>query len=43
MDETIRVRDHITYLGFTMDVNEFYYLDKGGKHSEVYWGDRFDS
>jgi predicted alpha/beta superfamily hydrolase len=40
-DQTIRVRDHIAQLGFTLDVNEFYYLDKGGQHSEYYWGARF--
>jgi hypothetical protein len=41
MLQTIRVRDHIDELGFTLDVNEFYYLDEGGKHNEYYWGERF--
>eukprot|EP00008_Paramoeba_atlantica_P005333 CAMPEP_0201488250 /NCGR_PEP_ID=MMETSP0151_2-20130828/17850_1 /ASSEMBLY_ACC=CAM_ASM_000257 /TAXON_ID=200890 /ORGANISM="Paramoeba atlantica, Strain 621/1 / CCAP 1560/9" /LENGTH=392 /DNA_ID=CAMNT_0047873507 /DNA_START=6 /DNA_END=1184 /DNA_ORIENTATION=+ len=41
LEETIRVRDHIVSLGYTGDVNEFYFLDDGGQHSEYFWGQRF--
>ena len=27
--------------GFTLNENLFYYVDKGGQHSEYYWGRRF--
>jgi len=39
--QTIKVRDHITQLGWELLTNLFYYLDKGGQHSEKYWGTRF--
>ncbi|KAJ3434284.1 putative conserved membrane protein [Anaeramoeba flamelloides] len=40
-EETIRVREHMKKLGYTMDQNLFYYLDKGAYHNEYYWGKRF--
>lgn len=39
-DQTITVYQHLAKMGYRP--NElFYYLDKGGQHSESYWGKRF--
>ncbi len=39
--ETVTVRNHFEALGWQIGTNLFYYLDVGGQHSEVYWGNRF--
>lgn len=40
--QTISVRDHFSRIKpYVININLFYYLDKGGKHSEIYWGRRF--
>jgi len=44
MVETMTVRDTIQAIGrghYIMNKNLFYYLDKGGQHSEEYWAARF--
>ena len=35
--ETITVRDHMEEYGLRLGQDLFYYLDKGGQHSEQYW------
>jgi len=40
--ETIKVRDHFSSLGWTLNTDLFYYLDAGGQHNEYYWGNRFN-
>jgi predicted alpha/beta superfamily hydrolase len=39
--DTVTVREHMEAIGFTLNKDLFYYLDRGGEHSEVYWGRRF--
>lgn len=39
--QTITVRNHMEALGFQEGKDLWYYLDKGGKHNEYYWGKRF--
>ncbi len=40
--QTAQIRNDMENLGFTLGSDLFYYLDKGGQHSEYYWGHRFD-
>ena len=40
--QTIAVRDRLEKLGWTLNENLFYYLQKGGAHNEASWGARFD-
>eukprot|EP00026_Physarum_polycephalum_P012582 Phypoly_transcript_12904.p1 GENE.Phypoly_transcript_12904~~Phypoly_transcript_12904.p1 ORF type:complete len:355 (+),score=40.19 Phypoly_transcript_12904:86-1066(+) len=39
--QTKTVLAHMQTLGFTLGEDLWYYLDKGGQHSEKYWGARF--
>jgi len=39
--QTRQVYNHALKLGFALNQTLFYYLDKGGQHSESYWGKRF--
>uniref|UniRef100_A0A6B2LF31 Esterase n=1 Tax=Arcella intermedia TaxID=1963864 RepID=A0A6B2LF31_9EUKA len=41
MTQTIAVTQKLQSLGFTLNNNLFYFLDKGGQHNEYYWGSRF--
>lgn len=38
---TENVRNALSVKGYELGKNLFYYLDKGGQHSESYWGKRF--
>jgi len=40
-EETIRVRDHIEDLGYSLNKDLYYFWDPGAQHSEYYWGKRF--
>jgi predicted alpha/beta superfamily hydrolase len=39
--ETKVVVSHLQAEGFVANVSVFHYVDDGGQHSELYWGDRF--
>jgi len=39
--ETKAVLAKMEKLGYTLNEDIWYYLDKGGQHSEYYWGQRF--
>ena len=38
--DTIAVRDRLSGLGWTLGTDLYYFLDRGGCHSEAYWGAR---
>ena len=38
---TGQIFDYMTNVGFIADFNVAKYVDKGGAHSETYWGPRF--
>eukprot|EP01096_Ripella_sp_DP13-Kostka_P000706 TRINITY_DN10816_c0_g1_i1.p1 TRINITY_DN10816_c0_g1~~TRINITY_DN10816_c0_g1_i1.p1 ORF type:complete len:413 (+),score=150.92 TRINITY_DN10816_c0_g1_i1:32-1240(+) len=40
--QTLQIRNDMENLGFSLGTDLFYYLDKGGQHSEYYWGHRFN-
>ena len=40
-NETIRVENTLSTIGYKEGKDLFYYLDKGGQHNEYYWGHRF--
>jgi predicted alpha/beta superfamily hydrolase len=40
-DQTVTVYQHFSKIGYKVNQTLFYYLDKGGQHSEAYWGKRF--
>jgi hypothetical protein len=43
-NQTLTVKAHMEKIGYVnsgKDENLWYYLDKGGQHSEYYWGRRF--
>ena len=40
-NQTLRVFSSLKNKGYSENKNIFYYLDKGGQHSEAYWGKRF--
>jgi predicted alpha/beta superfamily hydrolase len=39
--QTLSVMAHLQKLGYSLNQNLFYYLDKGGQHNEYFWGRRF--
>ena len=41
-NQTITVYQHLLKIGYKSNQTLFYYLDKGGQHSEAYWGKRFN-
>ena len=41
-DQTTKVYQHFSTIGYKPNQALFYYLDKGGQHSEAYWGRRFN-
>jgi hypothetical protein len=41
-DQTVKVYQHLSKIGYKANQTLFYYLDKGGQHSESYWGKRFN-
>jgi predicted alpha/beta superfamily hydrolase len=41
MKQTLRVRDHMVGLGYTLNSTLYYYLDNGGEHNESFWRRRF--
>jgi predicted alpha/beta superfamily hydrolase len=40
-NQTVTVYQHMSKIGYKVNQTLFYYLDKGGQHSEYYWGARF--
>jgi predicted alpha/beta superfamily hydrolase len=40
-NQTVTVYNHLKSIGYETNKTLFYYLDKGGQHSEAYWGKRF--
>jgi predicted alpha/beta superfamily hydrolase len=40
-NQTVSVYQHLGKIGYKENQTLFYYLDKGGQHSEAYWGKRF--
>jgi predicted alpha/beta superfamily hydrolase len=40
-NQTLTVYQHLGQIGYKTNQTLFYYLDKGGQHSEAYWGKRF--
>lgn len=40
-NQTLAVYQHLGKIGYKLNQTLFYYLDKGGQHSEAYWGKRF--
>lgn len=40
-NQTVTVYQHLSSIGYKLNSTLFYYLDKGGQHSEAYWGKRF--
>jgi predicted alpha/beta superfamily hydrolase len=39
--QTVSVFNHMSRMGYKLGETLFYLLDKGGQHSEYYWGRRF--
>ena len=40
-NQTVTVYQRLSQIGYKVNESLFYYLDKGGQHSEAYWGKRF--